>query len=48
MVALQQAALYQTYMNLRNAYNALDRGRKFAILRGYGVGPQVIRLLWRY
>ena len=48
LVALQQAPLYQNYLDLRKAPYALDRGRTVMILRGYGVGPQVIRRLDEY
>ena len=48
LVALQQAPLYQNYLDLRKAQYALDRGRTVMILRGYGVGPQVIRRLDGY
>jgi hypothetical protein len=39
----EQEPLYQIYLDLRKAYNALDRERCLAILAGYGVGPN---LLW--
>ena len=42
--SVDQAPLYQIYLDLRKAYDALDRGRCLEILAGYGVGPNLIRL----
>jgi len=39
-----QEPLYQIYLDLRKAYDALDRGRCLEILAGYGVGPNLICL----
>jgi hypothetical protein len=36
--------LYQIYLDLRKAYDALDWGRCLKILAGYGVGPNLLRL----
>ncbi len=36
--------LYQIYLDLRKAYDALDRGRCLKILAGYGVGLNLLRL----
>ena len=36
---VEQEPLYQIYLDLRKAYNALDRERCLKILAGYGVGP---------
>ncbi len=41
---VDQAPLYQIYLDLRKAYDALDRGRCLEILAGYGVGPNLLRL----
>ena len=41
---VEQAPLYQIYLDLRKAYDALDRGRCLEILAGYGVGPNLLRL----
>ena len=41
---MEQEPLYQIYLDLRKAYNALDRGRCLKILAGYGVGPKLLRL----
>jgi hypothetical protein len=41
---VDQEPLYQIYLDLRKAYDALDRGRCFEILAGYGVGPNLLCL----
>ena len=41
---VDQEPLYQIYLDLRKAYDALDRGRCLEILAGYGVGPNLLRL----
>jgi hypothetical protein len=41
---VDQAPLYQIYLDLRKAYDALDRGRCLEILAGYGIGPNLLRL----
>ena len=37
--------LYQIFLDLSKAYDALDRGRTLEILAAYGVGENVLRLL---
>ena len=39
-----QCPLYQIYVDLKKAYNALDRERTLIILAAYGVGPRMLRL----
>jgi hypothetical protein len=41
---VDQEPLYQIYLDLRKAYDALDRGRCLEILAGYGVRPNLLRL----
>jgi hypothetical protein len=41
---VDQEPLYQIYLDLRKAYNALDRGWCLKILAGYGVGQNLLRL----
>jgi hypothetical protein len=41
---VDQVPLYQIYLDLRKAYDVLDRGRCLKILAGYGVGPNLLRL----
>ncbi len=39
-----QCPLYQIYLDLKKAYNALDRERMLDILAAYGVGPKMLAL----
>jgi hypothetical protein len=41
---VDQEPLYQIYLDLRKAYDALDRGGCLKILAGYGVGPNLLCL----
>jgi hypothetical protein len=41
---VDQEPLYQIYLDLRKAYDALDRGQCFKIIAGYGVGPNLLCL----
>ncbi len=41
---VDQEPLYQIYLDLRKAYDALDWGRCLKILAGYGVGPNLLHL----
>ena len=40
--------LYEIFVDINNAYDALDQGQSLEILEGYGVEPQVCRLLTLY
>jgi hypothetical protein len=42
---LEQEALYATFIDLRKAYDAMDRERCLLLLKGYGVGPNMLRLI---
>ncbi|EJK60561.1 hypothetical protein THAOC_19061 [Thalassiosira oceanica] len=42
---LQQSPLYGIFIDLRKAYDAMDRDRCMAIMEGYGVGPNMLRLI---
>ena len=42
---MDQVPLYGIFIDLRKAYDAMDRERVFEILVAYGVGPKTIRLL---
>ena len=47
----EQEALFETFIDLRKAYDAMDRGRCLEILEEYGVGPNMLRLIrffWDY
>jgi hypothetical protein len=39
-----QCPLYQIYVDLKKAYDALDREQTLIILAAYGVGPRMLRL----
>ncbi len=39
-----QCPLYQIYVDLKKAYNALDREQTLEILAAYGVRPRMLRL----
>jgi hypothetical protein len=41
---VDQASLYQIYLDLKKAYGALDWTRCLEILAGYRVGPNLLRL----
>jgi hypothetical protein len=41
---VDQEPLYQIYLDLRKAYDALDQGRCLKILAGYSVGPNLLCL----
>jgi hypothetical protein len=41
---VEQELLYQVFVDLRKAYNHLDRAKCIEIMTGYGVGPKLLRL----
>jgi hypothetical protein len=41
----QSKALYPSFIYLAKAYITLDQGRTLEVLKGYGTGPRVLRLL---
>ena len=41
----EQEALFETFIDLRKAYDAMDRGRCLEILEEYGVGSNMLRLI---
>ena len=45
---IKQEALYETFIDLRKAYDVMDRERCLEILEGYGVGPNILRLIERF
>ena len=42
---LKQIPLYGIFLDLRKAYDTLDRDRALDLLKAYGAGPQCLRLL---
>jgi hypothetical protein len=44
LVWRDQCPLYKIYLDLKKAYDAIDRGRMLKILEAYGVGPNLLRL----
>ena len=48
LAAMREEVLYVIFLDLTKAYDALDRSRCLEILEGYGVGPNVRRLLNTY
>ena len=37
--------LYGVFVDLRKAYDAMDRGRCLEILKAYGVGPKMLKVI---
>ena len=48
LAAMREEVLYVTFLDLTKAYDALDRSRSLEILKGYGVGERVRRMLKVY
>ena len=46
--AMREEVLYVIFLEVTKAYYALDRSRSLEILKGYGVGQRVRRLLREY
>ena len=42
---LEQTPFFGIFINLKKAFDAMDRGRCLAILSLHGVGPQMLRLI---
>ena len=45
LAAMREEVLYVILLDLTKAYDALDRSRSLEILKGYGVGVRVRRML---
>jgi Reverse transcriptase (RNA-dependent DNA polymerase) len=43
-----QEPLFYIFLDLRKAYDTIDRTRALAILEGYGVGPNTLRLFKKF
>ena len=45
LVFIEQEALYETFIDLRKAYDVMDCGECLEILEGYGVGLNILQLI---
>ena len=45
---IRQSPLFGIFIDLRKAYDAMDRERCVEILRGYGAGPHILRLVTKF
>ena len=45
MVEIAQEPLFQVFLDVQKAYNYLGRGQYMEILRGYGMGQNIARLI---
>ena len=45
ITACEQVPFYGIFLDLRKAFDAMDRGRCLQILEGAGVGPKALRLI---
>jgi hypothetical protein len=45
LAGLEQSTLFQAFLDLRKAYDALDRERALEIFEGYGMGPALCLIL---
>ena len=48
LISIRYEVLYKVFLDLRNAYNSIYHKPCMKILVGYGMGPQVERLLHTY
>ena len=48
LAAMREEVLYVIFLDLTKAYDALDRSRSMEILKGYGVGERMRRMLREY
>ena len=45
LAGIAQVPLFEVFLDLKKAYDTLDRDRTLAILEAYGVGPRILALL---
>ena len=48
LTAMREAVLFEVFLDLRKACDALDWERALVLLAVYGVGPRTVRLLCTY
>ncbi len=42
---MEQGPLYGIFIDLQKAFDSMDRGRCLEVLKGYGAGPKMLRLI---
>ena len=48
LTAMREAVLFKVFLDIQNAYNALDWDGLLGLLTAYGVFPRTVRLLRAY
>ena len=48
LTAMREAVIFEVFLYIQKAYNALDRERALDLLVAYEVGPRMVRLLRAY
>jgi hypothetical protein len=48
LLHLELKPFYRVFLDLKKAFNSMDRDRCILILEGYGAGPRMIWLIWTY
>ena len=48
LTSMGEAVLFEVFLDLRKAYDALDRERTLELLAAYRVSPSTVRILWEY
>ena len=48
LTKIREDVVYEVFIKIWKSYDALDRERCLEILMGYGVGPQIKKILWHY
>ena len=48
LASIQQVPVFEVFLDLKKAYDTLDRGRTLEILEQYGAGARMLRLLHQY
>ena len=48
LTAMMGAVLFDVFLGIQKAYNALDQERSLELIAAYGVGPRTLKILWKY
>ena len=48
LTKIREEVVYEVFIKIRKAYDALDRERCLEILMGYGVSPQIKKIIRHY